>query len=158
MDVRARSQRSRRGAGRFRLWALVPLVAARPRSCSRSPRPATRSPSLVGDNPPPADEFDIRRVEFQPGEIRIRVTNPQPDDLTIATVTVDDAIVPYTLDGPETLGRLRSSTIVVPYEWVEDEPIVGRRHQLDRDPDDGGDRRRRRDARGVRAQLPRLRR
>ena len=37
-------------------------------------------------------------------------------------MTVDDAIVPYTLDGPATLERLRSSTIVVPYEWVEGEP------------------------------------
>jgi zinc transporter ZupT len=78
---------------------------------------------LVRSNPPALDQFDIRRVEFRPGEIRIRVTNPQPDDLTIATVTVDDAIVHYSLDGPETLGRLRSSTIVIPYEWVEDDPI-----------------------------------
>ena len=78
---------------------------------------------LVGQNPPPADEFDIRRVEFEPGEIRIRVTNPQREDLTIASVTVDDAIVPFTLDGPQTLGRLRSATIVVPYDWVEDDPI-----------------------------------
>jgi ZIP family zinc transporter len=52
------------------------------------------------------------------------VTNPQRDDLTVASVTVDDAIVPFTLDGPATLGRLRSSTIVVPYDWVEDEPIA----------------------------------
>jgi zinc transporter, ZIP family len=37
---------------------------------------------------------------------------------------VDDAVVPYELDGPATLGRLRSSTIVVPYDWVEDEPIA----------------------------------
>jgi zinc transporter ZupT len=80
--------------------------------------------SLLGSNPPPADEFDVRRVEFNPGEIRIRVTNPQQDDLTIASVTVDDAIVPFTLDGPATLGRLRSSEIVVPYDWVEEEPIA----------------------------------
>jgi ZIP family zinc transporter len=79
---------------------------------------------LVGKSPPPADEFDVRRVELHPGEIRIRVTNPQRDDLRIATVTVDDAIVPYTLDGPRTLGRLRSSTIVVPYDWVENDPLA----------------------------------
>jgi zinc transporter, ZIP family len=78
---------------------------------------------LIGRNPPPADEFDVRRVEFKPGEIRIRVTNPQHDDLTIASVAVDDAIVPYSVDGDRTLGRLRSATIVVPYAWVEDEPI-----------------------------------
>ena len=79
---------------------------------------------LVGDNPPPPDQFDVRRVELHPGEITIRVTNPQRADLTIATVTVDDAIVPYELDGPRTLGRLRSSTVVVPYDWVEDEPLL----------------------------------
>jgi zinc transporter, ZIP family len=78
---------------------------------------------LLGENPPPPDEFDIRRVEFHPGEIRIRVTNPQRDDLTIAAVAVDDAILPFELDGPQTLGRLRSSEIVVQYDWVEDEPI-----------------------------------
>jgi ZIP family zinc transporter len=79
---------------------------------------------LVGTNPPPADEFDIRRVEFSPGEIRITVRNPQPDDLTIANVNVDDAIVPFTVDGPTTLGRLRSSTIVVAYDWVDGDPIT----------------------------------
>ena len=108
---------------RWRLWALVPIVllvavvslfAARGGSLLE----------LVGENPPPPDAFDVRRVEFSPGEIRIRVTNPQREDLTIATVTVDDAIVPYTVDGPATLGRLRSATIVVPYAWVEDEPIA----------------------------------
>jgi zinc transporter, ZIP family len=78
---------------------------------------------LLGENPPPVDEFDIRRVEFHPGEIRIRVTNPQRDDLTIAAVTVDDAILPFQVDGPQTLGRLRSSEIVVHYDWVEHEPI-----------------------------------
>ena len=63
-------------------------------------------------------------MEFEPGEIKVRVTNPQQDDITIASVTVDDAIVPFELDGPQTLGRLRSSTIVIPYRWVEDDPIA----------------------------------
>ena len=79
---------------------------------------------LIGQNPPPPDVFHVQRVEFQPGEIRIRVRNPQVEELTIASVTVDDAIVPFTLDGPATLKRLRSSTIVVPYDWVEGDPIT----------------------------------
>jgi zinc transporter ZupT len=78
---------------------------------------------LIGRNAPAADAFDVRRVEFHPGEIRISVRNPQADDLTIAMVTVDDAIVPFTVDGSRVLGRLRSSTIEVPYPWVADEPI-----------------------------------
>jgi zinc transporter, ZIP family len=39
-------------------------------------------------------------------------------------VTVDDAIVPFSVDGPATLSRLRSSTIVVPIQWVEGDPYT----------------------------------
>jgi ZIP family zinc transporter len=110
------------GFARWRLWALVPLVLL-VGAVSLFAATGGSLVKLIGQNPPQADEFDIRRVEFEPGEIRVRVSNPQTDDLTIATVTVDDAIVPFELDGPTTLGRLRSSTIVIPFDWVEDDPI-----------------------------------
>jgi zinc transporter, ZIP family len=121
--VEARGASVRQPRIGWRLWALVPvlLLAAAVGIVVTSGSSLTE---LVGRNPPPTDEFDIRRVEFKPGEIRILVRNPQHDDLTIATVTVDDAIVPYSIDGPTTLGRLRSSTIVVPFDWVEDDPIA----------------------------------
>ncbi len=120
MEAGSASVRGRVG---WRLWALVPvlLLALTVGAVVTS---GSSLVDLVGTNPPPADEFDIRRVEFKPGEIRITVRNPQPDDLTIANVNIDDAIVPFTVDGPTTLGRLRSSTIVVPFDWVEDDPIT----------------------------------
>ena len=119
MEAKAASSR---GDGFWRAWAVLPvlLLAAVVGAFVTS---GDSLVDLIGRNPPPADEFDVRRVEFKPGEIRIRVTNPQRDDLTIASVTVDDAIVPYSVDGDRTLGRLRSATIVVPYTWVEDDPI-----------------------------------
>ena len=107
----------------WRLWALVPVVLLA-LAVGGYVAAGSSLVNLIGSNPPQADEFDVRRVEFKPGEIRIRVTNPQQDDLTIASVTVDDAIVPFELDGPRTLDRLRSSTIVVPFDWVEDDPIA----------------------------------
>jgi zinc transporter, ZIP family len=107
----------------WRLWALVPVVLLA-LAVALVVAQGDRVVDLLGGTPPPADEFDVRRVEFREGEIRIQVRNPQRDDLTIASVTVDDAIVPFTLDGRATLGRLRSSTIVVPYDWVEEEPIA----------------------------------
>ncbi|HZM19975.1 MAG TPA: hypothetical protein VFB87_11235 [Gaiellaceae bacterium] len=110
-------------AGRsWRLWAFVPLILLTG-VVALFTAGGSSITGLLGENPPSVDEFDIRRVEFRPGEIRIRVTNPQRDDLTIAAVTVDDAILPFLLDGPQTLGRLRSSEIVVRYDWVEHEPI-----------------------------------
>ena len=111
------------GSGRRWLWALAPLLLLVAVIAAFSAWGGSVT-ELLGRNPPPADEFDVRRVVFEPGEIRIRVTNPQRETLTIASVTVDDAIVPFTLDGPQELGRLRSSTIVVSYDWVEDEPIT----------------------------------
>jgi zinc transporter ZupT len=106
----------------WRLWAFVPLVLLTGVVALFTATGGSVT-GLLGESPPPADEFDIRRVEFHPGEIRIRVTNPQRDDLTIASVTVEDAIVPFDVDGPRTLGRLRSSEIVVQYDWVPEEPI-----------------------------------
>src|SRR5262249_24865339 len=120
--MEARAEAPRTGGLRWRLWALGPILLL----ALVVGLFASRGSSvldLIGKNPPPADRFDVRRVELEPGEIRIRVTNPQREALTIASVTVDDAIVPFTLDGPAELGRLRSSTIVVPFDWVEGDPI-----------------------------------
>jgi zinc transporter, ZIP family len=107
----------------WRLWALAPILLL---AVAVGGYVASGSSlvGLIGTNPPQPDEFDVRRVELHPGEIRIRVTNPQQGDLTVASVTVDDAIVPFEVDGPRTLGRLRSSTIVVPYQWVAGEPLA----------------------------------
>ena len=122
MESGSLAGKRRAALARWRLWALVPvllLVGA----VSLFAATGGSLVELLGRNPPPADEFDIRRIELEPGEVRIRVTNPQRDDLTIASVTVDDAILPFTVEGPTTLERLRSATIVVQYDWVEDEPL-----------------------------------
>lgn len=111
-----------RGFPRWRLWALLPIVLL-VGVVSLFAATGGSLVGLIGENPPQTDAFDVRRVEFKPGEIRVRVSNPQRDDLTIATVTVDDAVVPFDVDGPATLGRLRSSTIVIPFDWVQDDPI-----------------------------------
>ena len=120
--MEAGSAASEGGRLNWRVWAVVPVLLLAV-AVGAVVAAGSSLVDLVGSNPPATDTFDIRRVEFSPGEIRIVVRNPQPDDLTIANVNVDDAIVPYTVDGPTTLGRLRSATIVVPFEWVENDPI-----------------------------------
>ena len=121
--MEAGSEAARGGGGiAWRLWALAPILLLA-LAVGLFVTSGSSLVELIGRNPPPVDELDIRRVEFRPGEIRILVRNPQQEEITIANVNVDDAIVPYTLEGPATLGRLRSTAIVVPYDWVEDDPI-----------------------------------
>ena len=123
MNPEERSVRQKSESFRWRFWALVPillLVAA----VSIFVATGSTLVDLVGKNPPPADEFDIRRVEFKEGEILVKVTNPQRDDLTVASVTVDDAIVHFHVDGGQTLGRLGSTTVVIPFFWVVDDPYT----------------------------------
>jgi zinc transporter ZupT len=119
----ATSTAERRPGNAWRLWALIPLLLL-VGVVALFASSGTTLLDLVGRAPPALDQFDIRRVEFKPGEITIRVTNPQQKKLTIASVTVDDAIFPFHTDGPTRLGRLRSSTIVVPYEWVDGDPYT----------------------------------
>jgi len=120
--VESSSFAARFGGAHWRLWALVP-IAALVGAVALFVSTGGSLLELVGQSPPPRDELDVRRVEFRPGEIRVRATNPQRESITIASVTVDDAIVPFSVDGDRTLGRLRSATLVVPYDWVDGEPL-----------------------------------
>ncbi len=113
---------ARFGGAHWRLWALVP-IAALVGAVALFVSTGGSLLELVGQSPPPRDELDVRRVEFRPGEIKVRVTNPQRETIRIASVTVDDAIVPFSVDGDRTLGRLRSATLLVPYDWVDGEPL-----------------------------------
>jgi ZIP family zinc transporter len=106
-----------------RLWPLLPLLVLAA-VVALFASTGSSLVDLVGSKPPPKDEFQIRRVQLSRGEVRIRVTNPQREQLTIGSVAIDDAIVPFRLDGPRTVGRLRSSTIVVAYDWIENEPLT----------------------------------
>lgn len=122
-EVTAGAAEVRRGAWPARLLALAPvlLLAAIAAGFVAWGGGLT---GLVGQNPPAPDRVDVRRVAFEPGQIRVLVRNPQPQDLTIAQATVDDAVVPFRLEGPRTLGRLRSATVVIPFDWVEDDPYT----------------------------------
>ena len=108
----------------WRVWILAPLLLL-VLSVILVVNNGDRLIEALGHNPPTADEFLVSRVDFVPGEIRVKVTNPQHDALTVATVTVDDAIIPYELEGgPNKIGRLDQRTIHIPFTWVEDDPYL----------------------------------
>ena len=76
----AGEERREGGSARWRLWALAPilLLVATVSLFAASGGSLT---GLIRDNPPPLDEFDVRRVTFEPGTIR-RSSLPEVTQVT----------------------------------------------------------------------------
>jgi ZIP family zinc transporter len=67
----------------------------------------------------PIEDVAIERTVLRPGEIRLELRNDGPDAVRIAQVIVNDAYIPSaSISSPE-VGRLGTSTIRIPYAWVE---------------------------------------
>lgn len=77
---------------------------------------------LIGDNPPPPDQFSFGRVQFKHDGIHVRVINPQQQELTIGSVSVDGAVSLFEVDGSPRLERLEQRTIRIPHRWNPGEP------------------------------------
>ena len=71
---------------------------------------------------PPVEAVAFERVELSPGVIEMRVRNDGPDPVTVAQVLVNDAYWNFEMSD-QTLGRLESSRIHIPYPWDEGLPL-----------------------------------
>ncbi|MGH3452393.1 MAG: hypothetical protein ACRDQW_17155, partial [Haloechinothrix sp.] len=56
---------------------------------------------------------------LRPGEIELAVRNDGPDPVEIAQVIVNDAYLPFSASDGERIGRLGSTTLSLPYDWIE---------------------------------------
>jgi zinc transporter ZupT len=84
---------------------------------------ALDAPGLGERNGPPVEELAVERTVLRPGEIELTVRNDGPDAVDLAQVVVNDAYLPFETSG-EDIGRLGSTTVTVPYEWIEGEAYV----------------------------------
>jgi zinc transporter ZupT len=72
---------------------------------------------------PPVENLTIERVTLpSPGELRVTIVNGGPEPVTVAQVTVDDAVWAHEISGDRTIQRLERRQIRIPYPWVEGEP------------------------------------
>ena len=77
------------------------------------------APGLGDRNGVPVEELTVERTELTPGEIALTVRNDGPDPVAIEQVAVNDAYFPFSGGGE--VGRLASTTLTVPYPWIEGE-------------------------------------
>ncbi len=71
---------------------------------------------------PPIEELTIERISFTEDGIGVEVVNGGPEEVTIAQVTVDEAVWQFTAEPDAVLGRLDRATLTIPYPWSEGEP------------------------------------
>jgi hypothetical protein len=71
---------------------------------------------------PPIEQLSILRVTLPRTDvIELEVVNDGPESITIAQVMVDEAFWKFHAEPSNTIPRLSSSTITIPYPWVEEE-------------------------------------
>lgn len=73
---------------------------------------------------PPVEKLTVERVVLREGEVVLHVTNGGPQPVTVAQVLMDDAYWQHAITPDRTIPRLGRATIVVPYPWVEGEPVA----------------------------------
>ncbi|MGK2879156.1 MAG: ZIP family metal transporter [Solirubrobacterales bacterium] len=112
-----------RSRGRTWALALIPLILLAIALGTFSALDS-RVFGLIGSNPPPTDELSVSRVLFEDRKIVVRVTNPQPDPIEIAVVTVDDGVANFSVSGGPVLDRFDRRSITIPFAWNEGEPYT----------------------------------
>jgi len=73
---------------------------------------------------PPIEDLAIQRIQAVSGGLRVEIFNAGAEPTTIAQVAVDDAYWSFAAEPSATLPRLGSSTLSIPYPWVQAEPVT----------------------------------
>ncbi|MBL8063578.1 MAG: ZIP family metal transporter [Anaerolineales bacterium] len=71
--------------------------------------------------PAPIENLNVERYHLEHDHIEFHVQNTGPGTLTIASVIVNDAVMPFEVSPDATIPRLGKATITVNYAWTEGE-------------------------------------
>lgn len=77
--------------------------------------------ALTGGQPP-VKEISVQRTELSDGEITLHVVNSGPEPVTVAQVQVNEAYWSFQMEPDQTLGRLETGTVHIPFNWTHGEP------------------------------------
>jgi zinc transporter ZupT len=86
---------------------------------------AVKGSALMGPSPVPPDALQKVQIEylvFRPNRILAYVRNAGPEALSIAQVTVNEHLWPFTVTPAGEIPRLGRATIELAFPWVETEP------------------------------------
>jgi len=72
----------------------------------------------------PIEKLAIERVVFRPQEVVLSVRNEGPGPLFVGQLLVNDAIWDFSITPGREIGRMKSATLSIPYDWLPGEPYV----------------------------------
>ena len=73
------------------------------------------------ESPAPVENLDIERYHLERNMIELHVRNTGPDDLRVASVIVNDAVMPFEVSPSPVIPRLGRADIRLHYAWTEGE-------------------------------------
>jgi zinc transporter ZupT len=73
------------------------------------------------ESPAPVENMDVERYHLEPSSIELYVRNTGPEELTIATVIINDSVMPFKVTPETTIPRLGRATIQINYAWTHGE-------------------------------------
>lgn len=76
--------------------------------------------------PAPIEDLTVERYHLEPEHIELHVQNTGPDEITIASVIINDAVMPFTVSPSVTIPRLGKATIKTEYSWTTGEAYAVR--------------------------------
>ncbi|MBI2332354.1 MAG: ZIP family metal transporter, partial [Chloroflexi bacterium] len=72
-------------------------------------------------SPVPIENLSVERYSLEHNRIELQVQNTGPEALTIASVIINDAVMPFEVTPDATIPRLGRARITVDYAWSEGE-------------------------------------
>lgn len=78
------------------------------------------------ESPVPIEDLTIERYYLEPGYIALSVQNTGPDTLTIASVIINEAVMPFEVTPSVEIPRLGRATVNVEYAWTNGEAYAVR--------------------------------
>jgi zinc transporter ZupT len=67
--------------------------------------------------PVPVENLTVERYHLEPNMIELHIQNTGPEELTVASVIINEAVMPFTVSPSPTIPRLGRANIHVNYAW-----------------------------------------
>lgn len=69
------------------------------------------------DSAAPVENLDVERYVLKQGSIELKVRNTGPEEITIAQIIVNDAVMPFEVHPDAVIPRLERATVTIAYPW-----------------------------------------